>query len=348
MHKEVIHISRATATFAGGLKAYASEKNPLQTIAEIVITPFSVNKNGQAIPRSETENIATSALNQPLKINFAGNKVNGHSGSIPIGSITDVQIEDDRIVGKAVIWNDEFPAIAEHLKSASASGKDEGTSWEIYFAESTFENGVEYLHGCVYAACCVVENPAYGTETLIRAIASDLSKSEEVNLEEEREEILSLQDQLESLYTLLDDLWFRSFEIEEAQQTRSDNLDTFSQRLQSLFSRFQELEAEYASAKAEKEKIVAERDALLIEKQEAEKKQRLAERLNKLGNTSDEDLKKLAETLDDDAFELVVKSITKNKQASAETKDIIIPEPALRPEKSIKELHAEALKSGDK
>lgn len=207
---------------------------------------------------------------------------------------------------------------------------------------------MEYLHGCVYAACCVVENPAYGTETLIRAIASDLSKSEEVNLEEERQEILNLQDQLESLYNKLDDLWFKSFEIEETQQTKSDNLDVFSQRLQELFNRFQELEAEYASAKAEKEKIIAERDALLAEKQEVEKKQRLAERLSKLGNPEDEDLKKLAETLDDDAFELVVKSISKNKQANAETKDIVIPEPSIPVEKSVKELHFEVLKSGDK
>lgn len=49
-------------------------KNPFQTELEFVSTDFEPNKNKQAIPKSEAENIINSARNMPNKVNLRKTK----------------------------------------------------------------------------------------------------------------------------------------------------------------------------------------------------------------------------------------------------------------------------------
>lgn len=154
--------------------------NPLQTRVSLVFTDFEPNVNKQAVPLSEKENIIRSALNMPLKIMFDGEQYHKHAGAIPIGPIVNVY-EDDyngrRVIkGEAVIWDDEYKEISDHLKSLFDKGVS--TSWEIYYSESSVdESGVEWLHDCIVANTCIVNTPAYGSErTRILAIAEQIEQ----------------------------------------------------------------------------------------------------------------------------------------------------------------------------
>jgi len=162
--------------------------NPLQTRVSLIFTDFEPNINKQAIPFSEKENIVRSALNMPLKIMFDGEQYHRHAGAIPIGPIVSVyeDTHEGRTVvkGEAVIWDEEYKEVSDHLKNLFDQGV--GTSWEIYYSTSTLdESGVEWLHDCIVASTCIVDTPAYGPErTRILAIAEQIEQSNNKALSE--------------------------------------------------------------------------------------------------------------------------------------------------------------------
>lgn len=166
----------------GFIRAVADQAHPLQTRLSLILTDFEPNRNRQAVPLAEAENIVRTALHTPLKINFDGAEYYGHKGAIPIGPIISAYEDEDNgrkvIAAEAVIWNDIYEDVADHLKVAFAEGV--GTSWEIYYdTEKTTkdENDIEWLGGCVFAGTCVVETPAYGpNRTRLLAIAEKLSE----------------------------------------------------------------------------------------------------------------------------------------------------------------------------
>lgn len=175
-----------SAHVSGFIRATADQSHPLQTKLNLIITDFEPNGNKQGIPKAEAENILRTAPNTPLKINFDGIDFYGHKGAVPIGPITNVYFAEDNgrevIAGEAIIWNDIYEDVADHLKVAFAEGL--GTSWEIYFKDSeTDDNGVQWLEGCVFAGTCVVATPAYGpNRTRVLAIAESLTEhANEVN-----------------------------------------------------------------------------------------------------------------------------------------------------------------------
>lgn len=309
----------------------------------MVITPFTPNKNGQAIPKSEAENIIRTALNQPLKINFDGKQIGGHAGSVPIGPITNLAYSEDEITGQAIIWNEEFPQTAEYLKSNIED--DIGTSWELYFTESVKDdNAIEWLHGIKFMANTIVSNPAYGSKTLIKAIAEDLSQKEkvmadELTMEEIRSKLDETSNTLYAMWNMLDELYYKTYEIEEAElaQNATKNVDTFGTMLQTLITTVNdraskvgveaiaELQSKLDTALAEitQFKTAAEqteKDTLLISR-----KQKLAEAGLIVDNTRDTFLLGLSEEL----FTQYVADLSTVKQAKAEIKNepIKIPEP---------------------
>ena len=173
---------KTTARMYGFIRAVADQAHPLQTRLSLILTDFEPNRNRQAVPLAEAENIVRTALHTPLKINFDGAEYYGHKGAIPIGPIISAYEDEDNgrkvIAAEAVIWNDIYEDVADHLKVAFAEGV--GTSWEIYYdTEKTTkdENDIEWLGGCVFAGTCVVETPAYGpNRTRLLAIAEKLSE----------------------------------------------------------------------------------------------------------------------------------------------------------------------------
>lgn len=158
---------KITATLQGYIKAVASI-HPLQTELELMITTFTANKNKQGIRKAEAANIVRTALHTPLKINFDGDQVYGHAGAKAVGTITQVEEKVDRIIGRAIVWNNEFSDVAEYIQSLGSIG----TSWEIYYDpdKTVVEHGIEWLGGCVFAGLCMVENAAYGTEAIAKVI----------------------------------------------------------------------------------------------------------------------------------------------------------------------------------
>jgi hypothetical protein len=153
------------ASLDGYIKAVAST-HPLQTELEIMITTYQPNKNKEGVKKAEAQNILRTAMNSPLKINY---ETLSHTGAKAIGSITSVEERVDRIIGRAVIWNDLYPDEAELVQSA----RELGTSWEIYYDpdKTVVEHGVSWLGGCVFAGLCVVSTPAYGTEARLKVRA---------------------------------------------------------------------------------------------------------------------------------------------------------------------------------
>lgn len=291
-------------TFVGKVKAYASEQNPLRTIVEFVLTDFQPNKNKQRIPKSEAENIITSALNMPIKINYENNRIKGHEFSIPIGTLSQVWAEDDAIMARSIIWKEEFPKIDEHLRRATSEGKSIGTSWEILYRNSTEDNGITDLHDCLVQATTIVDNPAYGERTRILSIAESLDYMDE--LEQMREKIFRFLEAFDTVYA--------EAVQQEIQKTAIDDMESVLDKIKSLVASLQASKAEVETKLQEAETLntslkVELEDKITVlqsrvteletEKADAEKQRADAEVLeNRL-----EALKELGVTLDKERVE---------------------------------------------
>src|SRR5882724_2011197 len=111
---------KTAARMHGFIRAVADQAHPLQTKLSLILTDFEPNRNKQAIPHSEAENILHYALNSPLKINFDGIEIYGHKGAKPIGTIVSANEGNDNgrevIFAEAVVWNDINTEVDEHIK----------------------------------------------------------------------------------------------------------------------------------------------------------------------------------------------------------------------------------------
>lgn len=165
------------ALFSGLLRAEAAS-NPMQTELTFVFTDFEGNKNKQGIPREESENIIRTGIFMPIKLSFMHDEPYRHETSLPIGFITDLELqeENERIVGKAIVWNYEFPDVVDKLKKASAETVQ--FSWEIFYKSYEKRDGIQWLRDCTVQAATIVSQPAYQGRTPMLAIAEDTSNEE--------------------------------------------------------------------------------------------------------------------------------------------------------------------------
>ncbi len=303
----------------GFIRAVADQTHPLQTKLSIILTDFEPNSNRQGIPRSEAENIIKTALHTPLKINFDGVDYYGHKGAVPIGPITNVYYAEDNgrdiIAGDAIIWNDIYEDIADHLKVAFAEGI--GTSWEIYFKDSEKDdNGVEWLEGCVFAGTCVVETPAYGPQrTRVLAIAEKLNERADLlenldmakELETDRDtvtenntaadtqnvqastaddvttlrtDISTVMDVLGNIYSGLYNMLDETYELEANLVT--DDMPGMAEQLNKLLAsiskRFDSLKEKASEAEAAQAELTTLKDAIAQAETEAAKAEKLSSR----------------------------------------------------------------------
>lgn len=213
--------------------ACASVKHPLQTNIRFILTDFLPNKNKEAIPYSEAENITTSAIGMPVKIRFDGVGAKGHAGSRPIGPITSAWVEDEKIIAEATIWNREFADVDVFLKEANAEEKSIGTSWEIFYGKDEKDgDGNTWFHDTVFAATTIVEKPAYGsTRTRIFAV----SEMDEVSKTPEADKISSTVNDLYKLASILNEMWHEVYEEELAANTL-DNATEVIDRARSILN----------------------------------------------------------------------------------------------------------------
>lgn len=204
--------------------AKAESLHPFQTQIEFIFTDFLPNKNNQGIPIEEAQNIINTAIGMPIKISRAQEK--GHAGAIPVGPIQALWMGTDEnrdvLFARATIWDLEYPDVAEYLKTAYAESSTIGTSWEIKYETTEEIDGVNWLQNAVCVGTAIVDRPAYGeTRTRVLAVA------EETTMDEERSKIEQMFEQLNAFYNRLSELYCATYEIEEAEASKIENLDDF-------------------------------------------------------------------------------------------------------------------------
>lgn len=168
---ELVTENEAQAEFKIATSAVVS--NPAVSWAKFVLTDDKPNGNKQRIPRDEFPNLIKSGIYMPIKM-AKGVIKDGHEVSEPIGVITNLKEDGDRILGLAALWtaerNDDIKLLKDLLNKAK---KAVHLSWEIIYRETTKDaDGVIDLHGTFLKASTVVGRPAYGDRTPILAIAA--------------------------------------------------------------------------------------------------------------------------------------------------------------------------------
>ncbi len=343
---------KQTARMHGFIRAISEQTHPLQTRLSLILTDFEPNRNKQAIPKTEAENILRTALNTPLKINFDGEDFHGHKNAIPIGPIVQAFADTDNgkdvIAGEAIIWNDVYGDVADHLKVAFAEGL--GTSWEIYFEDSeNDDNGVQWLHNCIFAGTCVVDTPAYGpNRTRILAIAEELN-TRDINMESTmanevansadtevqtlKTDISQVMDVLSNIYgglwTMLDET--DSLEQQLATTDMPSMAEQFTKLVASIQKRFDALKEKVTTAETALAETKTALETAQAEKARAEKLDSRKNALAEIGIELVETKEEFYLGMADEVFTQYVedlKTVKSNAKASAETKvKVTIPEP---------------------
>lgn len=283
-------------------KAYSEKNNDLQTHIEFVLTDFKPNANNQAISYEEAGNIIRTGLYQPFKIRFDGISETVHDRAEPVGPITGVWVDDseERILARAVIWNESFPEVASYLIESMELNKPIGTSWEAYYADSEIdESGVEWLKGIVLSGTAAVKNPAYGSRTRLLAISEELYGVDMKQLEQK----------------------LAALEAEKAE----------------LLAKAEELEAKTAELESKAELLEAKASELEAEKAENELFSNRVARLKELGLDYTEselsDKRSFLVNLSDGDFDIYLRDLAslkdekKEKIAEAEITKAKLPEP---------------------
>lgn len=173
------------ALFNGSFVSFAEQQQAEQRTSAtmtFIFTDFRPNGNKQAVPKEERENLMASALYKPVKIAYDGHAWAGHAEAVPIGPITRVFDVEDALVAEAVIWKHEFPEIYQLLSTAAQEDPTAiNFSWEMQYAQSEVNDGVEWLRGCNVLAATIVQNPAYQGRTHLIALSEQMQEASEVS-----------------------------------------------------------------------------------------------------------------------------------------------------------------------
>ena len=154
-----------------------TQDNPFLVMAKFIFADNQGNENGMGIEFIDFPEVASSAINMPVKMKYLGEGVGNHAGSIPIGHITEMNIQDDgelkQLIGMAALYAEEYPDEISYLMDKFNEGDAPGISWELGYADSVLKDGIQWLKGIITKAATFVRQPAYGKRTALLALASD-------------------------------------------------------------------------------------------------------------------------------------------------------------------------------
>jgi hypothetical protein len=182
--------------------------NPQVSWAKFVFTDDQPNANKQQIPKDEFPNILRTGTLMPIKM--ATGKINdGHDDATPLGVISHLKEDGNKIIGLAALWTTERESDVQLLKSRNADGKPPQLSWEVLYDQSKspiVENDIRILHDTIVKAITVVGMPAYQGRTPMLAMANEntsesASTEETVNEEELKAKIAQLEAEVARLTT---------------------------------------------------------------------------------------------------------------------------------------------------
>jgi FtsZ-binding cell division protein ZapB len=203
----------------------AVSRNPNLRWTKFVFTDNLANANRKRIPESEFANVINTGYNMPIKMQSA-NPDGVHELSRPIGVITNLAKQDNKIIGLAALWMKEFPEDVAMLEAAYAEKKPLKLSWEVFYEKAEAdESGIEDLKGVTVRATTFVGNPAYQGRTNVVAMAEVLqSTQEEITLAEKT--ITDLEAQIAELTNKLNDVTSQLASANEAAEATNSELNT--------------------------------------------------------------------------------------------------------------------------
>lgn len=146
--------------------------NPAVSWAKFILTDDVPNANSQRIPVEEFANLIKTGMYMPVKM-ARGEIKDGHENSEPLGVMTHLKHEGNKVVAIAALWSKERPIDIGYIKSQIESNKPVNISWEILYGDSTVnEKGIEDLHDVALRAATIVGIPAYAGRTQMLAVAA--------------------------------------------------------------------------------------------------------------------------------------------------------------------------------
>lgn len=184
----------------------AVSQNPTFIWAKFILTDDKPNANKQRIPKEEYASIIKTGIHTPVKMGFDGARED-HDEAFPLGVVTNLKEEDDKIIGLAALWTREREKDVQALREMYANGNLPQLSWEMLYQDSKVdENGVENLLGTSLRAVTVVSLPAYAGRTPMFAFASknkSISEEEKVTIEELQAKLTEVEASLTAKDTLI-------------------------------------------------------------------------------------------------------------------------------------------------
>ncbi len=236
--------------------------NPMLTYIRFILTDDRPNSNGVKVPRSEFSNLIRSGFYMPIKMTEG--TISSHEGSTPIGVITYLREDGDKIRGIAALWNVERPDDVQLIKDRYAEGKSLDISWEIGYAdESTDEFGITSLETVFLRAATLVGIPADGGRTPITEVKSSTDDKEDETTMKEIEvlqaRVLELETENSELKEKLANDQLAS-ELEALREYKSTNEEALKRA-----SLLKEIKAKFASNGIKKDdKFFEDNEAMLL------------------------------------------------------------------------------------
>jgi hypothetical protein len=152
--------------------ASAAAADSATTWAKFVLTDDQPNGNRQRIPIEEFGNVIKTGAYKPLKMAIA-EIADGHEESKPLGVITNLIQDANRIIALAALWGHERSGDVGMIKKYVNSGKPVNISWELLYGSSVKEEGgIEALRDITLTAATIVGIPAYAGRTQFIAVAA--------------------------------------------------------------------------------------------------------------------------------------------------------------------------------
>jgi hypothetical protein len=194
-------------------------KNPNITWAKFILADDQPNANKHVINQDQFASVIFTGTHMPIKMALE-DIAEDHKASLPIGTITNLKQEGNKILGLAALWLKERTHDVELLKEKFAAGQPLNLSWEMSAMANKREDGIEELSDIVLNAATLVTKPAYEGRTPILALASKDEKPDEAQLKEANVE------ELEQLKVTLAELQTKFDELQAAKTAQEEELTT--------------------------------------------------------------------------------------------------------------------------
>lgn len=168
---ELLNRSDVESEFGEAIASKVSADKSV-TWAKFVLTDDMPNGNGQRIPAEEFDNIIRTGIFKPVKMGI-GEIKDGHEEAHPLGVITHLAKEGNKIIALAALWDKERLEDVSLVKELVHSNKPVNVSWEVLYDRKTINKGISDLYDTVLRAVTIVGMPAYAGRTQFIAIAAN-------------------------------------------------------------------------------------------------------------------------------------------------------------------------------